>query len=62
MIRPSSVSLPSSEHKISNAEPFTDMTDGVLLRESLVQRDLDKYSCIIMGMSAPCSLRLLYRY
>lgn len=24
------------------------MTDGVLLRESLVQRDLDKYSCIIM--------------
>lgn len=26
----------------------TDMTDGVLLRESLTQRDLDKYSCIIM--------------
>ncbi|KAJ9661809.1 DEAH-box RNA helicase prp16 [Neophaeococcomyces mojaviensis] len=25
-----------------------DMTDGVLLRESLTQRDLDKYSCIIM--------------
>ena len=25
-----------------------DMTDGVLLRESLVQQDLDKYSCIIM--------------
>lgn len=25
-----------------------DMTDGVLLRESLVQSDLDKYSCIIM--------------
>lgn len=24
------------------------MTDGVLLRESLTQRDLDKYSCIIM--------------
>ena len=24
------------------------MTDGVLLRESLVQSDLDKYSCIIM--------------
>lgn len=24
------------------------MTDGVLLRESLVQQDLDKYSCIIM--------------
>ncbi|KAL9620575.1 MAG: hypothetical protein Q9160_004936 [Pyrenula sp. 1 TL-2023] len=24
------------------------MTDGVLLRESLVQRDLDKYSCIIL--------------
>jgi HrpA-like helicases len=24
------------------------MTDGVLLRESLVQPDLDKYSCIIM--------------
>lgn len=27
---------------------MTDMTDGVLLRESLVQADLDKYSCIIM--------------
>lgn len=27
---------------------FPDMTDGVLLRESLVQPDLDKYSCIIM--------------
>lgn len=25
-----------------------DMTDGVLLRESLNERDLDKYSCIIM--------------
>ena len=25
-----------------------DMTDGVLLRESLVQQDLDRYSCIIM--------------
>lgn len=24
------------------------MTDGVLLRESLAQADLDKYSCIIM--------------
>lgn len=24
------------------------MTDGVLLRESLTQRDLDKYSCVIM--------------
>jgi pre-mRNA-splicing factor ATP-dependent RNA helicase DHX38/PRP16 len=30
------------------------MTDGVLLRESLVQRDLDKYSCIIMGTSPSC--------
>jgi hypothetical protein len=63
MRRPSSVSLPSSEHKIGKTlNPFTDMTDGVLLRESLVQRDLDKYSCIIMGMCAPCSLRLLYQY
>ena len=30
------------------ANRFADMTDGVLLRESLVQQDLDKYSCIIM--------------
>lgn len=52
MRQPSSVSLPSSDRKISKAESFTDMTDGVLLRESLVQRDLDKYSCIIMGMPA----------
>ena len=35
---------------ISNecANHDSDMTDGVLLRESLTQRDLDKYSCIIM--------------
>ena len=32
-----------------HADPnFADMTDGVLLRESLTQQDLDKYSCIIM--------------
>jgi pre-mRNA-splicing factor ATP-dependent RNA helicase DHX38/PRP16 len=32
----------------SSCLPPIDMTDGVLLRESLVQPDLDKYSCIIM--------------
>ncbi|KAG5289688.1 pre-mRNA-splicing factor [Histoplasma ohiense] len=32
----------------SNETAIKYMTDGVLLRESLVQPDLDKYSCIIM--------------
>ncbi|KAK5071799.1 hypothetical protein LTR64_004424 [Lithohypha guttulata] len=32
----------------SNETSIKYMTDGVLLRESLTQRDLDKYSCIIM--------------
>ncbi|CAI7627952.1 unnamed protein product [Penicillium pancosmium] len=32
----------------SNKTVIKYMTDGVLLRESLVQTDLDKYSCIIM--------------
>nr|KMM70117.1 pre-mRNA-splicing factor ATP-dependent RNA helicase prp16 [Coccidioides posadasii RMSCC 3488] len=32
----------------SNETVIKYMTDGVLLRESLVQPDLDKYSCIIM--------------
>ncbi|KAJ5860996.1 uncharacterized protein N7529_008306 [Penicillium soppii] len=32
----------------SNETVIKYMTDGVLLRESLVQTDLDKYSCIIM--------------
>lgn len=40
----------SSSHLWHNevANRMVDMTDGVLLRESLVQRDLDKYTCIIM--------------
>ena len=35
------------------------MTDGVLLRESLVDPDLDKYSCIIMVSNPPVYLLLL---
>ena len=34
--------------KVSDTDSSLDMTDGVLLRESLVEPDLDKYSCIIM--------------
>ena len=51
---PSSVSLYSPKQDVGSANLSADMTDGVLLRESLVQQDLDKYSCIIMGMSCSC--------
>lgn len=36
------------EDETSEATEIKYMTDGVLLRESLVEPDLDKYSCIIM--------------
>jgi pre-mRNA-splicing factor ATP-dependent RNA helicase DHX38/PRP16 len=50
----SSVSWIGSLPCVQHTDSSTDMTDGVLLRESLVQRDLDKYSCIIMGTSPSC--------
>ena len=47
--RPSNVSIRPAHHLSKFSDIISlDMTDGVLLRESLVQSDLDKYSCIIM--------------
>src|SRR6195952_5158902 len=47
-IRQSSNVSPVSSSPLRYTNRPTDMTDGVLLRESLTQRDLDKYTCIIM--------------
>lgn len=52
----SSVSLPSCLEPCVADEVYTDMTDGVLLRESLNEGDLDRYSVVILDEAHERSL------